>query len=84
MYSYGHCDKPACRGKPTAWMSPEGSRPEFDMARIQDTIGVLDQGMFLKGWLGNLGDPNVSICRNGQEKAVREGKTPTSVEGVSA
>ena len=35
--------------KPTAYGSPEGSRHEFDMARIHVTTGVLDQGMYLRG-----------------------------------
>ena len=41
----------------------EGSSSEFDKASIQDTTGVWDQGMFSKGWLGNLRDPNVSLCK---------------------
>jgi hypothetical protein len=39
----------------------EGSRPEYDMASIQVTTGVLDQGMCSKGQLGNLGEPSVSL-----------------------
>lgn len=41
----------------------EGSTPDYDMASDQETIGVLDQGMFSKGWLGNLGDPDVSYAK---------------------
>ena len=49
MYSCGHCDNPAKQEKADALECAEGSSPEFDMASIQDTTGVLDQGMFSKG-----------------------------------
>ena len=33
------------RRKPTAWICAEGSSPVCDMASVQDTTGVWDQGM---------------------------------------
>ncbi len=42
----------------------EGSSPLHEMASAGVTTGVLDQGMCSKGWLGNLGDPNVSLYNN--------------------
>jgi hypothetical protein len=39
----------------------EGIRPGRDMASVRVTVGVLDQGMFSKGWLGNWGDPEVAL-----------------------
>ena len=47
--------------KPMAFGSPEGRRPECDMASAQVTTGVLDQGMYLRGEFGNSGEPIVSL-----------------------
>jgi hypothetical protein len=48
MYSCGHWIT-SQEGKADALDAAEGSSPECAMASIQDTTGVLDQGMDSKG-----------------------------------
>ena len=49
MYSCGQLDNPPEAEKADAMDWAEGSRPECDLASIQVTTGVFDQGMFSKG-----------------------------------
>ncbi|MFC1817285.1 hypothetical protein ACFL0M_15440 [Thermodesulfobacteriota bacterium] len=44
----------------------EGSSPVCTMASMQDTTGVLDQGMCLRRELGDWGDPGAFLARQGE------------------
>jgi len=48
-------------GKADAIQRVEGSSPGHAMASVQDTTGVRERGMYLRGQLGNLGEPFVSL-----------------------
>ena len=45
----------------------EGNSPERDMASMQDTIGIYDRGMCIKGQLTNLGESIVSLDKKHPE-----------------
>ena len=62
----------------------EGSSPGSEMASYRDTTGVLERGMCLKGELGNLREPAVSMQSSGREEGDRKNKSPWRRNGAFA
>jgi hypothetical protein len=75
MYSCGNNFHEAGR-KADVIDEAEGHSPASAKASKQDTTGVWERGTHLKGRLGNLREPDVSMHKSGREEGDRKNKSP--------